>query len=55
MFKLDEQLAGAFKSMRKEKENNKEQRKQWMGFKIRVLDLVSVIIRHHPTSSLIKV
>lgn len=54
MFKLDNNLAAAFRSMRKDKKMDKKEAKMLIKFKLRVLDLVSAIVKHHPTTSMVK-
>ncbi|XP_060573740.1 myb-binding protein 1A-like protein [Ruditapes philippinarum] len=46
MFKLDSVLASAFRSMSKSKKMDKQKTRQLLDFKIRVLDLVDVILKN---------
>ncbi|WAR02041.1 MBB1A-like protein [Mya arenaria] len=54
MFQLDEVLAAAFRSMKKSGRGDKDRKKQLNTFKSRVLDLVDVLIKHHPTPTVLK-
>lgn len=53
MFKFDEALAQVFKNMRKTKEAEaKENKKQLLAFKSRVLDLVEILVKSQPPADL---
>ncbi|XP_052261059.1 myb-binding protein 1A-like isoform X7 [Dreissena polymorpha] len=53
MMQLDSMLAAAFRSMKRGKQVDKDKQRQLHTFKIRVLDLVDMLIKHHPTPSLL--
>ncbi|XP_078335491.1 myb-binding protein 1A-like protein [Crassostrea virginica] len=53
MFKFDEALVQVFKNMRKTKEAEaKENKKQLLAFKSRVLDLVEILVKSQPPADL---